>query len=291
MNVKELKAVNPAISIVTPSFNMIEYLRLCHASVLDQGVSFEHIVMDGGSTDGTVDWLSKQKIEWVSERDHGMYNALNKAIEKSTGEIIGHLNCDEQYLPGVLQFAIDFFVEHPDVDFIAADFLVVDPSGEFVAYRKSFQPKWPYFFSNYLYTNTCTLFYRRKIFRECRFDESYRSIADVIFLYHVIKKGFKGEHVKKYFATFTYSGDNLSLNPISSVEKKKFLNTLPVWYRVARPIFFIFFFIERILSKSYIESSSLSYSIFRSADLTKRVTVTRQNPGYYVKFESSKSLK
>jgi len=280
-----MRPAGPAISIVTPSFNMMQGVQCCCASVADQNIDVEHVIMDGGSTDGTVEWLSSQKLIWVSEPDKGMYDALNKAIEKSSGAIIGHLNCDEQYLPGVLTYVKEYFDLHPDVDFIAADFLVVDSSGEFIAYRKSFQPRWPYFFSNYLYTNTCTLFYRRRIFSECKFDDSYKSIADVIFLYQVIKKGFKGRHVKKYSATFTFSGNNLSLNPISSIEKKKFLKTLPIWYRLMRPVFFVLFFIERILNQTYSESATLSYSIFTPANLTKRLTKNKVNPSFRLDFK------
>ncbi len=276
--------LDSVISIVTPSYNMMESLKLCCASVADQNIDVEHVVMDGGSTDGTVEWLPTQKLAWFSERDSGMYNALNKAIAKSKGEIIGHLNCDEQYLPGVLNYVKDFFDTHPEIDFIAADFIVTDPSGEFLAYRKSFQPRWHFFFSNYLYTTTCTLFYRRRIFQEVKFDESYKSIADVIFLYNVIKKGFRGAHIKKYFAVFTYSGNNLSLNPISAIEKKRFNKTLPTWYLITKPFFKLLFFVERVLQGTYFEKSVLSYSIYTKSSSANRITISKTSPGFKLNF-------
>ncbi|MBI1770266.1 MAG: glycosyltransferase [Bacteroidetes bacterium] len=262
----------------------MENLKLCCASVADQNIEVEHLVMDGGSKDGTVEWLATQKLTWFSEKDSGMYNALNKAIAKSKGEIIGHLNCDEQYLPGVLSYVIDFFKNHPEVDFLAADFIVTNPSGEFMAYRKSFQPRWVYFFSNYLYTTTCSLFYRRKIFVDCNFDESYKSIADVIFLYSVIKKGYKGQHVRKYFAAFTYSGNNLSLNPISAIEKKRFNKTLPKWYLILKPVFKLLFFVERLLHGTYFEKSVLSYSIFTQVSLGNRLVISKKKPSFKLNF-------
>jgi len=282
-----MKSKQPKISIVTPSFNMLPYLRLCHASIIDQGMEIEHIVMDGGSTDGTIEAFKKREgMVFISEKDTGMYNALNKAINKSTGEIIGHLNCDEQYLPETLPYIQDFFDRNPDIDFIAGDFLVINPDGGFVAFRKSFQPRWPYFFSNYLYTTTCTLFYRRRIFDVCSFDESYKSIADVIFLYNVLKKGFKGIHLKKYFSAFTYSGTNLSLNPISSFEKKRFNKTLPLWYRLIKPAFFILFFVERVLHNNYKEAHILHYSIYTNKSSAERITLTKLHPGFRLKFKS-----
>ena len=127
----------PDISIVTPSFNMLPFLKRCAASVRDQGVNLEHIVVDGGSSDGTPTWLTGETgILSVSEKDKGMYNALNKAIRRSTAEIVGHLNCDEQYLPGTLRRVLDYFASHPHVDFVASDFLVINSQGNFLAYRK-----------------------------------------------------------------------------------------------------------------------------------------------------------
>jgi len=260
---------------------MLPYLRLCHSSVSDQDIDYEHVVADGGSSDGTAEWLKENTdIISISEKDSGMYHALNKAIGMAQGEIIGHLNCDEQYLPGVLNHVKTFFDNHSDVDFTAGDFLVIDSDEKFVAFRKSFQPRWPYFFSNYLYTNTCTLFYRRKIFDQCRFDESYRSIADAIFLRNVMRRGFKGVHLRKYISVFTYSSNNLSLEPISRNEKERFNNTLPTWYKLVKPILFCLFFVEKILNDTYREKAPLSYSIYSKNNLNGRNTTTEGNPHF-----------
>ncbi|HTF27964.1 MAG TPA: glycosyltransferase [Flavitalea sp.] len=277
----------PEISIVTPSYNMLPYLKLCSASVRDQGPRVEHIVMDGNSTDGTAAWLEKESaIISVSEKDNGMYHALNKAIARASAEIVGHLNCDEQYLPEVLKFVISYFEQNPRIDFIAGDFLITDEQGELLAYRKFFQPRWQYFFSNYLYANTCTLFYRKKIFNTCKFDESYKSIADVIFLYDVLRKGFRGAHIRKYFSTFTYSGTNLSLNPISKIEKKRFDKYLPFWYQVLKPLYFTMFFVERILNNTYREKSPLLYSIYTKENPGKRTVKSKIKPTFRLRFNA-----
>lgn len=277
--------VKPAISIVTPSYNMLPYLKRCAASIADQEVAVEHVVMDGVSTDGTAEWLAASpSIRGRSEKDNGMYHALNKAIGEASADIVGHLNCDEQYLPGTLKKVVTYFHDHPEVDFIAGDFLIVNPEGEFLAYRKAFQPRWPYFFSNYLYTTTCTLFYRRKIFDRVQFDESYRSIADVIFLYQVMKAGFRGVHLPGYTATFTYSGVNLSLDPISAREKKRFQTRLPLSFRLFRPIFFLAFFVEKVLHGCYREADVLWYAIYSEDDLSSRREFRVEHPGFRLRF-------
>ncbi len=89
------------VSVVTPSYNMLDYLKRCHKSVADQrGVDVEHIVVDGLSTDGTKEFLESQaSIHAIIERDQGMYDAVNKGLLTARGEIMSYLNCDEQYLP------------------------------------------------------------------------------------------------------------------------------------------------------------------------------------------------
>jgi glycosyltransferase involved in cell wall biosynthesis len=98
---------NPRISILTPSFNQGKYIEQNILSVLNQGyVNFEHIVMDGGSTDNTVDVLRKFKhLVWRSEPDNGQADALNKALSLATGEIIGWINSDDFYGAGAFECA------------------------------------------------------------------------------------------------------------------------------------------------------------------------------------------
>lgn len=96
----------PKISIVTPSFNQSEFLELTIRSVLDQGYpNLEYIVIDGGSTDGSVDIIKKyaDKISyWVSEKDGGQYDAINKGFARSSGEIMGWINSSDLYYHGHL---------------------------------------------------------------------------------------------------------------------------------------------------------------------------------------------
>src|SRR5262245_24738716 len=110
----------PLFSIATPSFRSSSWLKLCIASVADQkGVSFEHIVQDAGSDDGTLDWLPKDpRVQTFVEKDSGMYDAVNRAWRRSRGEFLSYLNCDEQYLPGALAAVAEFFQAHPEVDIV-----------------------------------------------------------------------------------------------------------------------------------------------------------------------------
>ena len=100
----------PKISIVTPSFNQAQFIEETILSVLNQNYpNLEYIIIDGGSTDGSVDIIKKyaDKIAyWVSEKDSGMYDAINKGFGKSTGEILAWINSDDIFFDNKRKFNI-----------------------------------------------------------------------------------------------------------------------------------------------------------------------------------------
>lgn len=103
----------PVVSIVTPSFNQGRYLDEAIRSVLEQDYPrIEHIVVDGGSSDETLEVLERYpQLRWVSEPDRGQADAINKGFGLATGEIFGWLNADDYYLPGALTAAVDVLRE------------------------------------------------------------------------------------------------------------------------------------------------------------------------------------
>src|SRR5713226_4506797 len=124
INMSEL----PRISVVTPTFNSRHTLRETIESVLRQGYPrYEHIVMDGGSTDGTLDILRQYPhLKWVSEKDKGHYDAMNKGILKAKGEVVNILNSDDCYRPGTLELVGNAFSAHPGWDGLFGDVVYVD---------------------------------------------------------------------------------------------------------------------------------------------------------------------
>jgi glycosyltransferase involved in cell wall biosynthesis len=117
--------MTPKLSIVTPSFNQAQYLEETILSVLNQKyVSLEFIIIDGGSTDGSVDVIRKYENRlsyWVSEKDNGQAHALNKGLERATGDIVAYLNSDDLYLPGAFESVINYFREHPQCEWVCGD--------------------------------------------------------------------------------------------------------------------------------------------------------------------------
>ena len=123
----------PLISIVTPSYNQARFLEETLRSVVAQGYPrTEHIVVDGGSTDGSVDIIKRYESHlrsWVSEKDRGQSHAINKGLAQATGEILTWLNSDDTLLPGALNEVGAFFAGHPDVDLVYGDYLYTDADG------------------------------------------------------------------------------------------------------------------------------------------------------------------
>jgi glycosyltransferase involved in cell wall biosynthesis len=105
------------ISVITPSFNQGRYIERTIRSVLDQQGDFEidHVVVDGGSTDNTVEILRRYepRLRWVSEHDEGQSDALNKGFRMATGDVLAWLNSDDTYQPGALARVAEEYRKEP----------------------------------------------------------------------------------------------------------------------------------------------------------------------------------
>lgn len=123
-------ADTPLVTIVTPSFNQARFLEQTMRSVLDQDYpNIEYMVADGGSTDGSVDLIQKYSNRlkwWVSEKDSGQADAINKGFSRARGEIIAWINSDDYYMPGAIASAVKALSDHPEVGMVFGNVRVVD---------------------------------------------------------------------------------------------------------------------------------------------------------------------
>jgi glycosyltransferase involved in cell wall biosynthesis len=131
-----LSVDSPLVSIVTPVFNGALYIRETIESLCNQSYgNFEHIVVDGGSTDGTLDILRKYAdlypLRWISERDNGQSDAINKGMRMASGRILAYLNADDFYYPETLSRVVEFFSANPDKGFMFGRCNVINSDGRF----------------------------------------------------------------------------------------------------------------------------------------------------------------
>jgi glycosyltransferase involved in cell wall biosynthesis len=127
------------ISVITVTLNAERFLSECLASVAVQDDSlYEHIIVDGGSTDATLDIIKKHaaadsRVRWVTERDRGISDAMNKGVAMATGEVITHLNADDYYPhPQVLSTVLDFLCCYPKYEWLSAGLTFVSEEGSFL---------------------------------------------------------------------------------------------------------------------------------------------------------------
>jgi glycosyltransferase involved in cell wall biosynthesis len=255
------------MSVITPSFGMLPYLQRCHASIADQAqVACEHVVVDGGSTDGTVEWLrSQSRITSIIGRDAGMYDAINKGLRTCTGDIVSYLSCDEQYLPGTLAFVKRYFAAHPEVDGLFGDTLVIRPDGSLICFRKAYKPLWPFIAAGDLYVFPSSMFLRRQIIdRGDFFDPSFKDVGDADFVIRLLRKGYHLATTRRYLSAFTITGSNRGQNRSVKAEGDRFQRTLPDWVarwrlplNAARRLF-------KLASGAYFQVPPLTYAVYVS---------------------------
>jgi glycosyltransferase involved in cell wall biosynthesis len=127
---------NPLVSIVTPSYNQAKYLEETIQSVINQEYPhIEYLVVDGGSTDGSIDILQKydERISWwVSEADNGQTDAINKGFTRSKGKILAWLNSDDTYQANAVSEAVSYFQSHSKVGLVYGDANYINSSGKII---------------------------------------------------------------------------------------------------------------------------------------------------------------
>jgi len=184
---------------------------------------------------------------------------------------LAYLNCDEQYLPGALAYVKDFFDSHPHVDLLFGGVLLVRPDGSLIAYRKAYQPRWPYIWVSHLYVLSCAMFVRRRVIEHgFLFDDNLRDIADGKFVIHCLRNGCRAAYAKRYFSAFTMTGSNMSAGENAKRERREFLKATPPWVRVFWLPLNVLRLTEKTLAGAYRESFPLTYALYDSDDLEKR---------------------
>lgn len=163
-------STKPTVSIITPSFNQAQFIEETIRSVLAQDYPYiEFIIVDGGSTDGSVAIIQKyagQLAWWVSEKDKGQTDALNKGFAHASGEVLAWLNSDDTYYPGAVSEAVAYLHAHPEVGMVYGDADLTDEEGKIIGKFASRQTDYKRLLRGSVHIPQATTFFRADLFHQ-----------------------------------------------------------------------------------------------------------------------------
>jgi glycosyltransferase involved in cell wall biosynthesis len=208
---------DPLVSIITPVLNRVETMGVCLASVTRQTYRpIEHIVVDGGSTDGTLDLLREYRsphlFHWVSEPDNGMYEAINKGIAISRGEVLAYLNSDDLYLPWSVEVAVRA-LQQPGIELVYGDLGILrgERKGKLRRFNIQFKPDFNLRHFSFVATiGQPAVFWRRSLTERIGlFDTGYRLIGDCEYWLRAALSGTEPKHISELMALQVEHGSTL----------------------------------------------------------------------------------
>jgi glycosyltransferase involved in cell wall biosynthesis len=174
----------PLVTVVTAVFNGESYIGECLESVLNQDYpNIEHIILDGGSSDGTLDVLRRydNKVAfWKSELDNGVYDAWNKSLDLANGEWIAFLGSDDIYLPSAISTYVNLARQNPEAEFLSSRAKLDHPTGYSPIFGGPWS--WPRFCTAMSTIHVGTMHHRSLFERLGRFNSTYRIAGDYDFM-------------------------------------------------------------------------------------------------------------
>ena len=253
---------NPNFSIVTPTFNQLDWLSLCIASVRDQVVAtpstldsglstpaIEHIIQDAGTPgikelarelgaefhrDGQLVFGEQNvatddgretshlhpeaanenrptyTIKIFSEKDAGMYDAINRGLARSTGKICAWLNSDEQYLPETLSKVAEIFQQRTNLDVLLGDAILLNSSLSPVCYRRIMIPSLWHTRLDHLHSLSCAMFFKKSALPNPPLNPRWKVVSDAVLMEHFLLSRKKIHACRLPLAAYAFTGQNLS---------------------------------------------------------------------------------
>lgn len=268
-------------TVVTPSYRQLDWLACCIASVADQeDVTIEHIVQDAG-TEGFAEFAGRMKQIWpdrpgyrrlmVSEPDRGMYDAINRGLQRGSGAYCAYLNCDEQYLPDALRKVRESFERHPKAEILYGGFLVVDTHGRLVTAQRPVDLFWPHVATSHLANFSCATFFRRRMLlqNQAWFDAGLRSVGDAAWTVARLRQKVSTEQMEGFHASFTERAENQGLQEAGREEAKDFRQRMPTWVRWGGPLWRWRHRLGKLIMGRY-RAERVSYALFQGGGTKQR---------------------
>lgn len=268
--------VFPKITIITPNLNDADYLEHTIHSVLDQEYpNLEYIIIDGGSTDRSVEIIKKYENKlafWISEEDEGLYDALQKGFERSTGEIMGWLNSDDLLIPKSLWTVAELFKTFQDVEWVQGQGTSLGSSGKILDVSPLRRwSKYHYYIYQYKWIQQESIYWRRSLWEKCgsQLNTKLKLAGDFDLWLRFFEKAqlyststliggfrFRAQQLSQQFEK-QYSEE------VNTILKQK-LNTFSKLSLLKIRLFKLFHFFYRVTIKIGFNSYNLERSLFRS---------------------------
>jgi glycosyltransferase involved in cell wall biosynthesis len=230
----------PRITVITPSFNQAMYLERTISSVLDQGYpNLEYIIIDGGSVDGSVDIIRKYEpylTYWVSERDNGQVDAINKGLRRATGEWVAWQNSDDIYYPHAFGELAEAIRKQPKASLISGDLMLIDQNDRKIRDVRYITPDYHALLAEGMLIANQASFWRRDLHERIGYlDERYHCSFDYEWFLRVAEHA-KGFHVRSVWGALRYHDETKTSNLADRfiTEQKQILEgrSMPEWSRV-----------------------------------------------------------
>ncbi len=222
--------IYPKISVITPSYNQVKYLERTIKSVLDQNYpNLEYIIIDGGSTDGSVDLIRRyanRLAHWVSERDSGQPNAINKGLRAATGDWVAWQNSDDVFYPGAFMSVASVAASIRDVQLIIGNMNLIDKDDHLLRAIKYVKPTYRSLLAERMVLTNQAAFWRRGLHSNVGFlDESLDCAFDYEWFLRVLRHGVRATHVNATWGGLRMHGDTKTSN-LKEVFEREFRDIL-----------------------------------------------------------------
>jgi glycosyltransferase involved in cell wall biosynthesis len=240
----------PRISIVTPSYNQAQFVEETVRSILLQGYpNLEYVVLDGGSTDGSVDVLRRYESAfdyWVSAKDNGQASALAAGFRRATGQILGFVNSDDVLLPGALAAVARHFARHPEAELVVGKSVLYDSDSHIIYVVPGLAPS----FNSLLFWgsggfNQPASFWKREVLLQVGiFDESFRFSFDYD-MYLRLTRRQPAQRINHYLAAFrmhpaskTSTIQDVQYQDDALLKGHYGIERYPVWVRALASVYY-----------------------------------------------------
>lgn len=220
----------PKISIITPSFNQVKFLERTIQSVLNQNYkNLEYIIIDGGSTDGSVELIQKYQSSisyWVSEKDGGQSEAINKGLRLATGDLVGWQNSDDIYFPSAFDEIARIFCKSKGVDLFIGNMSLIDEEDRIIEDLKYVKPTYRSILAEGMVLTNQSAFWVRDIHNKIGYlNETLHYGFDYDWFLRILNIG-KGAHVNKTLGGLRLHKDTKTHNfqPLFKLDYERVLN-------------------------------------------------------------------